>query len=285
MTPKNLWWETHNDTQRKSSSESERTDIEYTWAISHSKERSHWIQSAVTDWQEDLQGTWKKMYLHEQINIWANIFLQRKENWMFCYIILLVCYLISPVCGQVFFAIVWFAAWQGRTFLTTTLNPKHLKLYVCLCEFWLPFLLFNEKQHARRHYCFFVCPLNLLTTSSSFFCRPAAGVVQHMWPLTFQLHLVSVRLSLKSQFSWNFWIIFLVLKLPLFRISQRNASLLQHKIYACGSVSERVVVSAFAVKNCIFCIFYKSSLLWCRKNSSTAIVATGLSCTLLYFLS
>ncbi len=78
---------------------------------------------------------------------------------------------------------------------------------------------------------------------------------------------------------------FLVLKLPLFRISQRNASLLQHKIYACASVSERVVVSAFAVKNCIFCIFYKSSLLWCRKNSSTAIVATGLSCTLLYFLS
>ncbi len=132
MTPKNLWWETHNDTQRKSSSESERTGIEYTWAISHSKERSHWIQSAVTDWQEDLQGTWKKMYLHEQINIWANIFLQRKENWMFCYIILLVCYLISTVCGQVFFAIVWFAAWQGRTFLTTTLNPKHLKLYVCL---------------------------------------------------------------------------------------------------------------------------------------------------------
>jgi hypothetical protein len=76
-----------------------------------------------------------------------------------------------------------------------------------------------------------------------------------------------------------------VLKLPLFRISQRNASLLWHKIYACASVSERGVVSAFAVKNCMFCIFYKSSLLWCRKNGSTAIVTTGSSCMLLNFLS
>jgi hypothetical protein len=148
------------------------------------------------------------MYLHEQINIWANIFLQRKENWMFCYIILLVCYLISTVFGQVFFAIVWFAAWQGRTFLTTTLNPKHLKLYVCLCEFWLLFLLFNAKQHARRHYCFFVCPLSLLTTSWSFFVGLLLELFNTMWPLTFQLHLVSVRLSLKSQFPWKFWIFF-----------------------------------------------------------------------------
>jgi hypothetical protein len=60
---------------------------------------------------------------------------------------------------------------------------------------------------------------------------------------------------------------------------------LWHKIYACASMSERVVVSAFAVKNCMFCIFYKSSLLWCRKYGSTAIVATGLSCTLLGSLS
>lgn len=78
---------------------------------------------------------------------------------------------------------------------------------------------------------------------------------------------------------------FLVLKLPLFRISQQNSSLLWHKIYACASVSERVVVSPFAVKNCMFCIFYKSSLLWCRKNGSTATIATGLSCTRLNFLS
>ncbi len=112
---------------------------------------------------------------------------------MFCYIILLVCYLISTVCGQVFFAIVWFAAWQGRTFLTTTLHPKHLKLYVSV---WILITLSSVhcKTACKKTLLFLCLSIEPSDNFLEFFCRPAAGVVQHN---------VTSHISIASSFQWG----------------------------------------------------------------------------------